>query len=158
MAQKWPSNEQEFLHRFSLHETSTIHSLPHKLKSASGSVWSAKHLQACRVLVQDHRGNVPILNDYNTTATDLVASDRSLLTSLTSISYEELRSLSHRALRSVPNFGSFFVSLADVTRIERQNLPSRRLRENIQAPNRPNFRSGEGEGFSSSPPHTRHVT
>ncbi len=60
--------------------------------------------------------------------------------------------MSHRALRSVPSFGSFFVSLADVTRVRSQSLPSRRLRENIQAPERPNFRSGEGEGFSSSPP------
>ena len=152
MAQNWPSNEREFLRRFPVHESSTIHNLPRELKSASGSAWSAKHLQACRVLVQDHSGNIPILNDYKTTATDRVAADRSLLTSLTSISYEELRSLSHRALRSVPSFGSFFVSLADVTRARSQSVPSRRLRENIQAPERPDFRSGEGEGFSSSPP------
>ncbi len=92
------------------------------------------------------------MTTYKTTATARVAADRSLLTSLTSFSYEELRSLSHRALRSVPSFGSFFVSLADVTRVRSQSLPSRRLRENIQAPERPNFRSGEGEGFSSSPP------
>lgn len=32
-----------------------------------------------------------------------------------------------------------------------QDLPSRRLRENIGAPKRPNFRSGKGEGFSLSP-------
>lgn len=155
MAQKWPSNEREFLRRFPVHESSTIHNLPRELKSASGSAWSAKHLQACRVLVQDYSGNtysIPILNDYKTTATARVAADRSLLTSLTSFSYEELRSLSHRALRSVPSFGSFFVSLADVTRVRSQSLPSRRLRENIQAPERPKFRSGEGEGFSSSPP------
>lgn len=49
------------------------------------------------------------------------------------------------------NFGSFFVSLADIARVRSQGLPSRHLRENIRALERPNFRSDGGEGFSSSP-------
>jgi hypothetical protein len=86
------------------------------------------------------------------TAAANVAADQSRLVSLTAFSYEEIRSLPHRALRSMNYFGSFFVSLADVARVRSQDLPTRRLRENIRAPERPNFRSGEGEGFSSSPP------
>jgi len=151
MAQKWPSTEREFLRRFPIDESGTIHDLPLELKSASGSSWSAKHLQACRVLAQDHMAGIPILSDDMAMATAHVAADQSLLVSLTAFSYEEMRSLSHRALRSVTNFGSFFVSLADVARVRSQDLPPRRLRENIRAPERPGFRSGEGEGFSSSP-------
>jgi hypothetical protein len=100
MAQKWPSTEREFIRRFPVPESSSLHNLPQELKSASGSALSAKHLQAFRVLVQDYSDYIPILNDYKATATTRVAADRSLLTSLTAISYEELRSLSHRALSS----------------------------------------------------------
>lgn len=151
MAQKWPSTEQEFLHRFPLHESVILHDLPPELKSGSGSSWSAKHLQACRVLVKDHGRGIPILNDYMITARDRVAADRSLLKSLEEFSHEELRSFSHRALRSVTDFGSFFVSLADVARVRGQDVPRRHLRENVLRPSRPEFRSGEGEGLSSSP-------
>ncbi|KAI9728856.1 MAG: hypothetical protein M1834_007113 [Cirrosporium novae-zelandiae] len=153
MAQKWPSTEREFLRRFASHETENIHNLPPELKSASGSSWSAKHLQACRVLVQDHGACPPILNKFMATAREQVAADPSLLTSLAAFSRDELRRLSHRELRrpnTFPHFGSFFVSLADVARVPSPVPPShRRLRDNPKPLVRPNFVSGEG--FSSSP-------
>ncbi|CAD6442358.1 658a249e-31ac-4398-ab7f-dd68b60dd291 [Sclerotinia trifoliorum] len=87
-------------------------------------------------------------------AAKVVNSNIPMLDSLKSITYEQLQTLAHRELRSEGVFGSFFVALADVTRDGHvpdgsPRLP--RLRRNIKVPERPDFRSGEGEGFSSSP-------
>jgi tRNA isopentenyl-2-thiomethyl-A-37 hydroxylase MiaE len=95
MPQRWPSTEREFLRRFPDHESTIIHNLPPELQSASGSSWSAKHLQACRVLVQDHNGCIPILNDFLVIAADRISADQTLLDDLGALSREELRILSH---------------------------------------------------------------
>lgn len=139
------------MRRFSDRESCAVYNLPRSLKNTSGSSWSAKHLQACRVLVKDFNGTIPVLRDYIEEAEVYVAGNQALIASLAAVSREELRILPHRMLRSVPNFGSFYVALADVTRVRGLEVSTRSLRRDIQAPARPAFRSGEGEGLSSSP-------
>ncbi|ESZ91266.1 hypothetical protein SBOR_8359 [Sclerotinia borealis F-4128] len=72
------------------------------------------------------------------------------LKSLKSYSLEDVQTLSHRTLRAVPDFGSFFVSLADVTRLPSQEV-SRRLRQAgaHQRQGDPNYVTGENLGLSS---------
>ncbi|KAL5351060.1 hypothetical protein ACLOAV_004635 [Pseudogymnoascus australis] len=150
MAHKWPSTEREFLRKFPDLALFTIQDLPPELKTYSGSAWSAKHLQACRVLVEDYNQDLPILNQFAGTATNIIGANESLLASLGQFSRDQLRTFPHRKLRNNP-FASFFVSLADVAREGSYERPFRLLRHDTRIPERPNFRSGEGEGFSSSP-------
>ncbi|KAJ8065840.1 hypothetical protein OCU04_004944 [Sclerotinia nivalis] len=150
MAKMWPSNHRDFSRRFPGNPF-TIHNLSSGDRRASGSDWSANHLQAFRVL-QDQKYDVPIPEKYKEKAAKVVDGNKLLLDSLKSVTYEQLQTLSHRELRSETVFGSYFVALADVARGVRVPDGSPRLRKNIKVPERPDFRSGEGEGFSSSPP------
>ncbi|KAF7853074.1 hypothetical protein EAF04_010813 [Stromatinia cepivora] len=153
MARTWPSNQRDFSRRFPGNPF-IIHDLSFEERRASGSVWSANHLQAFRVL-QDQKYDVSIPKKYKEKAAKVVDGNKLLLDSLKSVTYEQLQTLTHRELRSDTVFGSYFVALADVARGIHVPDGSPRLprtRRIIKAPERPDFRSGEGEGFSSSPP------
>ncbi|APA09270.1 predicted protein [Sclerotinia sclerotiorum 1980 UF-70] len=148
---KWPSNNQEFSRRFP-GDLLTIHDLSDKDRHASGSAWSASHLQRFRVLVRDHIDNVPILERYRERAVKAVADNEVMLRSLQLFSYQQLPTLSHAELRVEPGFGAFYEAIADVIRlgdVHPQEVHLRRPRRQIKAPERPGFRSGEGEGLSS---------
>ena len=145
MASAYPSNPADFDRRFPGNRQKTIHSLGN-LKTSSGSQWSSRHLEACRVLLQTHNRHLPILEPHIATAEATVAEFLDELADLTRFSLSQIGRMGHQELREHGGvFDAFLVALADVSRIPKPtSIANSRMRRVPKAIDRPEYVTSEG--------------
>jgi len=159
MSSVYPSSPEEFNRRFPNHQQNTIHSLGN-LKAASGSQWSSRHLEACRVLLKTHRNQIPLINNARISAArTLIARFPSPVADLTRVSLSEVGRMGHQELRELGGaFGAFLVALADVSRVPNPiSIANSRVRRNPKPIDRSEYVTGEGLSSPSTTASSDHV-
>ena len=117
--QGYPSNVAEFKQRFPNHERNTVHSIPRSIAGASGSRWTAAHLESCRVILSQPQQANEHLEILPYLASSRLHIDRCpvILQSLTFVSAKTLRESTSAELRRMGgHYGAFYSRLAEAVR------------------------------------------
>jgi hypothetical protein len=154
--QSYPSTVDAFKIRFPDSEEHTIHTLTEKEAKASGSSWTVKHLEACRVILKipTTNGDLLILQSYILAARTHLTSLRDLKKELSFLTSNQIKGRSSRELREQGGrFGALFSRLAAVMETPAPPPKARPQREGVRPPQRDdNFVSGANLGLTPNRP------
>jgi hypothetical protein len=103
-SQGYPSTPAKFIQRFPHHERNTIHSISQSLARASGSRWTANHLESCRVILKPprpHMKHLDIFQGYLEPARIYIKNCHDIFEPLSAVSPQLLKKCSFAELRKI---------------------------------------------------------